>query len=126
MGAAGVDLQAAVETAVRLDPGGTALIPSGFAIALPAGYEAQVRPRSGLATRHAITVVNSPGTVDSDYRGEIFVALINLGVEVFEVSRGMRIAQLIIAPVNRAEWHEVKELPSTSRGTGGFGHTGQC
>jgi dUTP pyrophosphatase len=102
------------------------LIPSGFAIALPAGYEAQVRPRSGLATRHAITVVNSPGTVDSDYRGEIFVALINLGVEVFEVSRGMRIAQLIIAPVNRAEWHEVKELPSTSRGTGGFGHTGQC
>ena len=124
LGAAGMDLRAAVPSPVWLNPGNILLIPSGFAIALPPNYEAQVRPRSGLATKHGITLVNSPGTIDSDYRGEIKVPLINLGPEPFEITRGLRIAQMIIAPVSRADWKEVEELPETRRGAGGFGHTG--
>ena len=123
-GAAGMDLRAAVLSPVWLSPGAILLIPSGFAIALPPDYEAQVRPRSGLATKHGITLVNSPGTIDSDYRGEIKVPLINLGSAPFEITRGLRIAQMIIAPVSRAAWNEVEELPPTLRGAGGFGHTG--
>jgi dUTP pyrophosphatase len=113
-----------VPSPVWLNPGNILLVPSGFAIALPPDYEAQVRPRSGLATKHGITLVNSPGTIDSDYRGEIKVPLINLGPEPFEITRGLRIAQMIIAPVSRADWKEVEELPETRRGAGGFGHTG--
>jgi dUTP pyrophosphatase len=123
-GASGMDVRAAVKSAIRLQPGQIALIPSGFAIALPPGYEAQLRPRSGLAARHGIALVNSPGTIDSDYRGEVAVALINLGTEVFEITRGLRIAQMVIAPVMRAEWNEVRNLEPTSRSGGGFGHTG--
>jgi dUTP pyrophosphatase len=109
---------------VIIAPGGHALIPTGLAIALPAGTEGQVRPRSGLALRHAITVLNTPGTIDADYRGEIGVILINLGHESFVVSRGMRIAQLVIQPVVRARIQEVDHLDQTSRGGGGFGSTG--
>ncbi|MGO8731947.1 MAG: dUTP diphosphatase [Terriglobia bacterium] len=124
VGAAGMDVRAAVKSTIRLEPGRSALVPSGFAIALPPGYEAQLRPRSGLATKYGVTLVNSPGTIDSDYRGEVVVALINLGVEIFEITRGLRIAQMVVAPVKRAEWNEVQDLPSTSRDSGGFGHTG--
>ena len=124
VGAAGMDVRAAVKATIRLEPGRIALVPSGFAIALPPGYEAQIRPRSGLATKYGITLVNSPGTIDADYRGEVGVALINLGTEVFEITPGLRIAQMVIAPVSRAQWNEVQDLPSTSRGSGGFGHTG--
>jgi dUTP pyrophosphatase len=124
--AAGLDVMAAVpESApVVLAPGARGLIPTGLAIALPGGFEAQVRPRSGLAARHGITVLNAPGTIDADYRGEIMVLLINLGAEPFTVTRGMRIAQLTVAPVVRADIAEVAELDSTSRGAGGFGSTG--
>lgn len=122
--AAGMDVRAAVESTVSLEPGRRVLVPSGFAIALPHGYEAQLRPRSGLAIAHGITLVNSPGTVDSDYRGEVVIALINLSTEVFEITRGLRIAQMVIAPVSRVEWNEVQHLPPTSRDSGGFGHTG--
>ena len=121
---AGTDLVAAVPETVVLAPGGRALIPSGLAIALPPGYEAQVRPRSGLALKHGVTVLNSPGTIDSDYRGEIGVILVNLGSEAFRVERGMRIAQMVVAPVERAIWKEASRLPETGRGTGGFGSTG--
>jgi dUTP pyrophosphatase len=124
VGAAGMDVRAAVKSAIRLEPGERALVPSGFAIALPRGYEAQLRPRSGLAIKYGITLVNSPGTIDADYRGEIGVALINLGTEAFEISRGLRIAQMVIAPVSRVEWNEVRDLPRTLRDGGGFGHTG--
>ncbi len=120
---AGADLVAAVTDPVVLKPGERALIPTGIAIGLPAGFEAQVRPRSGLALRHGVTILNAPGTIDADYRGEIGVILINLGEEAFTVSRGDRIAQLIIAPVSRAEWLEVDSLNETDRG-GGFGSTG--
>jgi dUTP diphosphatase len=123
-GAAGLDLPAAVDTPVRLDPGRWQLIGCGFAIAIPPGFEGQVRPRSGLASRHGVTVLNAPGTIDSDYRGEVKVLLVNHGPEPFEVTAGMRIAQLVIAPVTRVEWEIVTELPDTSRGSGGFGHTG--
>ena len=119
-----MDLAAAVPSSVEIAPGGRALIPTGFAAALPAGYEAQVRPRSGLALKHGITVLNSPGTVDADYRGEISVILANLGEAPFTVSRGMRIAQLVIAPVTQVAWNEVAELPPSERGTGGYGSTG--
>ena len=122
--AAGLDLLAAVDADVKIAPGGRALIATGHAIALPAGYEAQIRPRSGLALKHGITVLNSPGTIDADYRGEIGVLLINHGETPFIVSRGMRIAQLVIAAVTRIAWREVDELPSTPRAAGGFGSTG--
>jgi dUTP pyrophosphatase len=124
--AAGLDLLAAVpaDAPVTMAPGARALILTGIAIALPAGSEGQVRPRSGLATRHGITVLNTPGTIDADYRGEIVVPLINLGSEPFTVTRGMRIAQLIIARVSRARLVETRTLDETARGPGGFGSTG--
>ncbi|WP_019645454.1 dUTP diphosphatase [Novispirillum itersonii] len=122
--AAGMDLSAALEAPVTLDPGAWALIPTGLAIALPDGYEAQVRPRSGLAAKHAVTVLNAPGTIDADYRGEVKVILINHGREPFVIEHGMRIAQMLIAPVTRAVWAEVADLSETERGTGGFGSTG--
>jgi dUTP pyrophosphatase len=124
--AAGLDLMAAIaaDASVTLAPYARALIPTGLAVALPHGSEAQVRPRSGLAARHGITVLNSPGTVDADYRGEIQVVLINLGSEPFTVTRGMRIAQLVIAPVQQARLIEAATLDDTARGAGGFGSTG--
>ena len=122
---AGMDLCASLEEGeVTLEPGGWRLVPTGIAIALPEGYEAQVRPRSGLALKHGVTLLNSPGTIDADYRGEIGVILINLGREPVAVRDGDRIAQLIVHQVCRAELEEVEELPSSSRGAGGFGHTG--
>lgn len=124
-GSAGVDLFAAVKEPITLQPGERALIPTGIRIALPPGYEAQVRPRSGLAIRHGISMVNAPGTIDSDYRGEVQVILINLGQEPFTIRRGERIAQMVIAPVMRVEWEVVENLPPTARGDGGFGHTGR-
>jgi dUTP pyrophosphatase len=123
-GAAGCDLHAAVEAPLEIPPGGRALVPTGIAIALPEGTEAQVRPRSGLALRHGVTCLNSPGTIDADYRGEVGVILANLGDAPFVVTRGMRIAQLVVAPVARVAWDEVAELPATLRGAGGFGSTG--
>ena len=123
-GSSGFDLHAAVVAELRIEPGGRALVPTGLRIALPPGCEAQVRPRSGLALRHGIVLPNAPGTIDSDYRGEIQVILLNAGQEPFTVRRGDRIAQLVIAPVLRAEWSEVAELDDTARGAGGFGHSG--
>jgi len=123
-GAAGMDLRAAVQEALTLQPGEYRLIPCGFAIAVPEGYEAQVRPRSGLANKHGVTVLNAPGTIDADYRGEVGVILVNHGPAPFSVSRGDRIAQLVVAPVVRVSWDPVEVLPETSRGSGGFGHTG--
>ena len=123
-GSAGADIRAAVDAPLRLEPGQRALVPAGFAMALPAGYEAQVRPRSGLAVKNGITVLNAPGTIDSDYRGEVRVPLINLGHEAFTIERGMRIAQLVIAPVVQAGFNEVGDLDETERGAGGFGSTG--
>ncbi|MFT8243036.1 dUTP diphosphatase [Roseomonas sp. BN140053] len=123
-GAAGMDLLAAVSAPVVLPPGGRALIPTGLRVALPEGHELQVRPRSGLALKHGITLPNSPGTVDEDYRGELQVILMNAGAEPFTVERGMRIAQAVLAPVTRAVWEEAPELPDTYRGAGGFGSTG--
>jgi dUTP pyrophosphatase len=122
--AAGMDLLAAVEAAVVLPPLGRAIVPTGLQIALPAGFEAQVRPRSGLAAKNGITVANAPGTIDADYRGEVGVILVNLGPEPFTVTRGMRIAQMVIARHERAGWLEVGELTETARGAGGFGSTG--
>jgi dUTP pyrophosphatase len=121
---AGMDLAAAIDAPVTLEPGARAMVPTGLAIALPAGYEAQVRPRSGLAAKNGVTVLNTPGTVDADYRGEVKVILINLGDDAFEIERGMRIAQMVIAPVTQASFAEVDTLPETARGTGGFGSTG--
>ncbi|MFC0408831.1 dUTP diphosphatase [Roseomonas elaeocarpi] len=123
-GAAGMDLLAAVAAAVVIPPGGRALIPTGLCVALPEGHELQVRPRSGLALRHGITMPNTPGTVDEDYRGELQVILMNAGDAPFTVERGMRIAQAVLAPVTRGVWQEVEALPDTHRGTGGFGSTG--
>jgi dUTP pyrophosphatase len=123
--AAGLDLLAAVEGKVEIAPGDRLLLPTGIAIALPAGYEAQVRPRSGLALKHGVTLLNSPGTIDADYRGEIGVMLINHGNAPFTISRGDRIAQLVVAPVSRATWREVESLPESERGAGGFGSTGR-
>jgi len=122
--AAGVDLAAAVAAPLTLAPGERRDVPTGIALALPAGWEGQVRPRSGLALRDGITVLNSPGTIDADYRGEIRVILANLGSAPVTIARGERIAQLVIAPVSRAEWQVVTDLPATGRGTGGFGSTG--
>jgi len=124
-GAAGCDLAAAIAEPIELAPGQRALVPTGFAIALPPGFEAQVRPRSGLALRQGVTTLNSPGTIDSDYRGEIHVLLVNLGSEPIRLARGERIAQLVVAPVVQAAWQPVAALPSTERGAGGFGHTGR-
>lgn len=124
-GSAGCDLRAAVYTDLILEPGGWALVPTGIGIALPEGYEAQVRPRSGLAAKHGVTVLNAPGTIDADYRGEIFVPLINHGREPFHVQRGERIAQVVIAAVTRVTWDEVDVLDDTNRGSGGFGSTGR-
>jgi dUTP pyrophosphatase len=121
---AGMDLRAAVAAPVELLPGARALVPSGIQIALPDGCEAQVRPRSGLAVRHGVTVLNSPGTIDADYRGEVKVILINHGSETFTVNRGERIAQLVVARHVRVQWNEETELDETVRGEGGFGHTG--
>jgi len=122
---AGMDVAAALVEPLRIEPGEIALVPTGFAVALPPGYEFQVRPRSGLAIRHGITVVNAPGTIDADYRGEIGVGLINLGRNPYTVNRGDRIAQLVLAPIRRTVWRQVVCLDETGRGSGGFGHTGR-
>lgn len=122
--AVGMDLHAAVTEDVKLVPGVVVAVPCGIAIALPSGYEAQIRPRSGLAAKHAISLANTPGTIDPDYRGEIKVLLINLGLEPYVVTRGMRVAQMVVMPVPRVAWSVVNDLPPTPRGEGGFGHTG--
>jgi dUTP pyrophosphatase len=122
--AAGMDVHAAITEPMLLEPNRVVLVPTGFALAIPEGFEAQVRPRSGLSTKHGVTVPNAPGTIDADYRGEVMVALINLGRSDFTVEPGMRVAQLVFAPVARADIAEVAELSSTQRGTGGFGSTG--
>lgn len=125
--AAGMDLFAAVppgET-LTLAPGAIALVPCGFSMAVPEGYEAQIRPRSGLAVKHGISMPNTPGTIDADYRGQVQVPLVNLGREPFAITRGMRIAQMLIKPVPKVSWEVVDELPATKRGAGGFGHTGR-
>lgn len=124
-GSAGVDLRAAIEGRLTLSPGERQLVPTGLAVAIPAGFEGQVRPRSGLALRHGVTVLNSPGTIDSDYRGEVGVVLINLGQEVVTLERGDRIAQLVVAPVARFAWRERAVLDDTRRGGGGFGSSGK-
>ena len=123
-GAAGLDLCAANDATIQLDPGEQVLVPTGFAIRLPRQYEAQIRPRSGLAAKHGVTVANSPGTIDSDYRGEIKIILINLGADAFIIERGMRIAQMVIAPVIQTRIREVDSLDETARGSDGFGSTG--
>lgn len=124
-GAIGMDIHAAVEKALPISPGEIVVIPCGFAVAIPEGYEGQVRPRSGLAAKYGLSIPNSPGTIDPDYRGEIQVLLMNNGPREFRVERGMRIAQMLILPVPRVEWREVDELPPTKRASGGFGHTGE-
>jgi dUTP pyrophosphatase len=121
-GAGGMDVVSAED--VTLEPGARRAVATGFALAIPPGYEIQVRPRSGLALKHGISVPNTPGTIDSDYRGELKVIMINLGGEPFAIARGDRVAQLVLAPVTRATWHEVAELDDTARGSGGFGSTG--
>ena len=123
-GAAGMDLHAALLEDVLIEPGGIVLVPTGIEVAIPEGFEGQVRPRSGLAVKHGISLPNTPATIDSDYRGEIGVPLVNLGRDVFRVSRGMRIAQFVVAPVVRVTWDEVDALPATDRGEKGFGHSG--
>jgi len=123
-GAAGMDLHAAVADDVAIEPGAIVLVPTGLEVAIPDGFEGQVRPRSGLAVKHGISLPNTPATIDSDYRGEIRVPLINLGRATFHVSRGMRIAQLVVAPVLRVTWDQVETLPVSGRGAQGFGHTG--
>lgn len=122
--AAGMDLMAAIDGTLTLDPGKRIIVPTGLSIALPVGYEAQVRPRSGLAAKHGVTVANAPGTIDADYRGEVGVILINLGDEAFTIERGMRIAQMVVAPVTSISWNKTDTLPDTERGSGGFGSTG--
>jgi len=124
VGASGMDVEAAVKENTDISPGEIVLIPTGFAVALPEGYELQVRPRSGLAVKYGVSIINSPGTIDADYRGEIKIALINLGKALFTVHRGDRIAQLVLAPVIRAHLDIVSSLDGTVRGSGGFGHTG--
>jgi dUTP pyrophosphatase len=122
--AAGMDLRAAVAEPLTLKPLERALVPTGLAMAIPAGFEGQVRPRSGLALKHGLSCLNTPGTIDADYRGEVKVLLINLGAEAFTIQRGERIAQLVVAAHARAQWQAVEALPATERGEGGFGHTG--
>ncbi len=123
-GSSGIDLYADVEGSVALDPGEIKLISCGIYMSIPLGYEAQIRPRSGLALKHGITMVNSPGTIDSDYRGLISLIVTNLGKDSFEITRGMRLAQMVIQEVIKAEFEEVQELDDTVRASGGFGHTG--
>lgn len=123
-GSAAADIHAAVREPLTIPPGRIVLVPTGLAIALPAGWEAQIRPRSGLAVRHGLSLPNTPATIDSDYRGEIRVPMINLGAETVRIERGMRIAQMVVARAPRIEWREVDELPPSDRGEGGFGHTG--
>jgi dUTP pyrophosphatase len=123
-GAAGMDLHAAIADDVVIEPRAIIVVATGLEVAIPQGFEGQVRPRSGLAVRYGISLPNTPATIDADYRGEIRVPLINLGIEPFRVSRGMRIAQLVVAPVVRVQWEEVEELPATDRGRSGFGHSG--
>lgn len=122
--AAAMDVSVALSDPLTIAPSTTVIVPTGFAIAVPQGFEAQLRPRSGLASKHGITLVNSPATIDADYRGEIKLALINLGDRPFTLEPGMRVAQLLVLPVPRIQWTEVDELPPTERGTDGFGHTG--
>jgi len=122
--AAGMDVCAAVDQPLVLEPGRIKLVPTGLYVAVPPGYEVQVRPRSGLALKHGLTVVNAPGTIDADYRGEVGVIVGNIGREAFTITRGMRIAQLVVAAVARADVQQVDELPETHRGEGGFGHSG--
>ncbi len=126
-GSAGMDVRAAVpeDDPVLLQAGERAMIPTGLSVAIPQGYEIQVRPRSGLAAKHGLTCLNTPGTIDSDYRGEIKVILVNLGQDAFTINRGERIAQLVLAPVTQLAWEEVSELDETARGAGGFGSTGR-
>ena len=124
IGSAGADLRAAGGTPLVIQPGERALVPTGIAMALPANHEGQVRPRSGLAVKFGLTVLNAPGTIDADYRGEIMVPLINLGAEEFVVEHGLRIAQLVVAPFHQADFHVVDDLDDTARGDGGFGSTG--
>ncbi|MAZ03110.1 MAG: dUTP diphosphatase [Sneathiella sp.] len=121
---AGMDIRAAVDRPIEITPGGRALIPTGFKMALPRGFEAQIRPRSGLALKKGIMLPNSPGTIDADYRGEVGIILLNAGEETFTIERGDRIAQMVIAPVLQASWNEVESLDDTARGEGGFGSTG--
>jgi len=122
---AGMDLRANIDAPVVLQPGDRALIPTGIKMALPEGYEAQIRPRSGLAYKHGITVLNSPGTIDADYRGDVGVLLINHGREAFTVEDGMRVAQMVVAQYSQFEWESVEDLDETARGAGGFGSTGK-
>ena len=124
-GSSGMDIHAAIEADIILVPGETVLVPSGFSIEVPPGYEAQIRPRSGLAIKHSIGILNSPGTIDSDYRGEIKIILTNFGKNDFTIRRGDRIAQLVVAPVVRVHWQEGETTAATIRGAGGFGHTGR-
>lgn len=124
-GAAGLDLRAAVSEPMVLEPGGRALVPTGLVLEIPEGFEGQVRPRSGLAAKHGVTVLNAPGTVDSDYRGEVKVILVNLGAEPFIIGRGERIAQLVVAPVSRSALIEAEAVSDSARGAGGFGSTGR-
>ena len=125
IGSAGMDIHAMLDEVVTLHPGERRLIPTGLKIELPEGFEAQVRPRSGLALKYGVTVLNTPGTIDSDYRGEIGVVLINLGQEDFEIKNGDRIAQMVVAPFAQVKWNEVLILDNTVRGEGGYGHTGE-
>jgi dUTP pyrophosphatase len=124
--AAGMDLRAALEAPLVLQPLQRALVPTGLAMAIPVGFEAQIRPRSGLALKHGLSCLNSPGTIDADYRGELKVLMVNLGSEAFTIQRGERIAQMVIAAHAVAAWNIVEQLPATERGAGGFGHTGQA
>jgi len=123
-GAAAADIRAAVEAPLSIAPGAIVVVPTGLAIEIPHGWELQIRPRSGLAVKHGVTVINAPATIDADYRGEAKVALVNLGAEPFTIERGMRIAQVLLAPVTRAAWQEADALTPTARGEGGFGHSG--
>ena len=124
-GAAAMDVHAAIEDWMILEPGQRMIVPTGIAVAIPPGYELQVRPRSGIPLKHGVIIANAPGTIDSDFRGEVGVILLNTGDRAFQVRRGDRIAQILVAPVLRAEWHVVDALPETARGAGGFGSTGR-
>tara|TARA_Y200000002_G_C22177006_1_gene453508 strand:+ start:66 stop:506 length:441 start_codon:yes stop_codon:yes gene_type:complete len=123
-GSSGMDLSANVDDEIIINPGETSIIPTGLALSIPTGYEVQIRPRSGLAAKKKISVLNTPGTIDSDYRGEVKVILINLGKEIFKVIKGLRIAQMVVCPIVKAKFEEVENLSETNRGTGGFGSTG--